>query len=103
MLNLSRSECAEFGEGFCIIWASAGYSAQLSLVPCLAALVSLLFIFLFRGDRSRRARSRRHAWKLVSGAMLLHSALQILSFSLIIHVWRTDERFQPKNTRLGES
>lgn len=44
-----RSECAEFGEMFCVLWSTAGYAAYLSLVPCLASLVSLLFIFLHGG------------------------------------------------------
>jgi hypothetical protein len=44
-----RSECAEFGEKFCVLWSTAGYLAQSCLVPCLAALFSLLFIFLHRG------------------------------------------------------
>ena len=45
----TRSECAEFGEQFCVLWATAGYAAYLSLVPCLASLIGLLFIFLHRG------------------------------------------------------
>jgi hypothetical protein len=45
-----RSECAEFGEKFCVLWSTAGYLAQSCLVPCLAALFSLLFIFLHRGE-----------------------------------------------------
>ncbi len=45
----SRSECQQFGEKFCVLWSTAGYTAQLSLVPCLASLISLLFIFIYRG------------------------------------------------------
>lgn len=48
--QLVRSECTEFGETFCVLWATAGYSAQLALVPCLASLISLLFIFVHRGQ-----------------------------------------------------
>jgi hypothetical protein len=48
-LLMTRSECAEFGEKFCVLWSTAGYLAQSCLVPCLAALFSLLFIFLHRG------------------------------------------------------
>lgn len=44
-----RSECAQFGEGFCVAWSTAGYTVQLALVPCFFALISLLFIFLHRG------------------------------------------------------
>jgi len=47
---VTRSECEELGETFCVLWDSAGYSAQLALVPCLFALVSLLFIFLHQGQ-----------------------------------------------------
>ena len=47
---MDSTECAQFGEGFCILWSTAGYAAQLSLVPCLASLFSLMFIFLYRGE-----------------------------------------------------
>ncbi|ORX38662.1 hypothetical protein BD324DRAFT_650011 [Kockovaella imperatae] len=99
----SRSECAEFGEKFCVLWSTSGYSAQLSLLPCALSLLSLLFIFLKRGERTARARARRHAWKLVSGAMLLHCNLQLLEISLVLHVFRTDDRFAAKNTHLDSS
>ena len=118
--DLLRSECAEFGEKFCVLWATAGYSAQLSLVPCLLSLISLLFIFLHRGSsvyplrwasltncvlgqRTARARARRQQWKLVSVTMLIHCMLQILSIALILHVFRTDERFEAKGSHLGMS
>ncbi|RSH81418.1 hypothetical protein EHS25_006950 [Saitozyma podzolica] len=99
----SRSECEQFGEKFCVLWSTAGYAAQLSLVPCLASLISLLFIFLHRGQRTARARARRQQWKLVSGTMLIHFILQLLSISLILHVFRTDERFEAKGSHLDQS
>ncbi|KAK6910599.1 hypothetical protein I203_104631 [Kwoniella mangroviensis CBS 8507] len=99
----TRSECQQFGEKFCVLWSTAGYSAQLSLVPCLASLISLLFIFLHRGQRTARAKARRQQWKLVSGTMLIHCILQILSISLILHVFRTDERFEAKGSHLDQS
>ncbi|WVR07418.1 hypothetical protein IAU60_004459 [Kwoniella sp. DSM 27419] len=99
----TRSECQQFGEKFCVLWSTAGYSAQLSLVPCLASLISLLFIFLHRGQRTARAKARRKQWKLVSGTMLIHCLLQILSFALILHVFRTDERFEAKGSHLDQS
>jgi hypothetical protein len=34
--------------------------------------------------------------------MLIHSALQIVSIALILHVFRTDERFEAKGSHLGE-
>ncbi|WVQ82018.1 hypothetical protein IAT38_004146 [Cryptococcus sp. DSM 104549] len=99
----TRSECQQFGEKFCVLWSTAGYSAQLSLVPCLASLISLLFIFLHRGERTARAKARRQQWKLVSGTMLIHCVLQILSIALILHVFRTDERFETKGSHLDAS
>ncbi|WVF72655.1 hypothetical protein IAT40_007473 [Kwoniella sp. CBS 6097] len=99
----TRSECQQFGEKFCVLWSTAGYAAQLSLVPCLASLISLLFIFLHRGQRTARAKARRQQWKLVSGTMLIHCILQILSISLILHVFRTDERFEAKGSHLDQS
>ncbi|EIW67364.1 hypothetical protein TREMEDRAFT_69815 [Tremella mesenterica DSM 1558] len=96
----TRSECAQFGEQFCVLWSTAGYAAQSALVPCLVGLFSLLFIFLHRGQRTARARARRQQWKLVSVTMLIHCILQIISFSLILHVFRTDERFETKGSRL---
>ncbi|WRT68275.1 uncharacterized protein IL334_005251 [Kwoniella shivajii] len=99
----TRSECQQFGEKFCVLWSTAGYSAQLSLVPCLASLISLLFIFLHRGQRTARAKARRQQWKLVSGTMIIHCILQILSIALILHVFRTDERFEAKGSHLDQS
>ncbi|ORY35399.1 hypothetical protein BCR39DRAFT_509279 [Naematelia encephala] len=99
----TRSECAEFGEKFCVLWSTAGYSAQLSLVPCLVSLVSLLFIFLHRGQKTARARARRQQWKLVSVTMLIHCLLQILSIALILHVFRTDGRFEARGSHLDKS
>ncbi|CAK9779589.1 hypothetical protein CC85DRAFT_288002 [Cutaneotrichosporon oleaginosum] len=98
----TRSECAQFGESFCVLWSSAGYAAQLALVPCLFAVVSLLFIFLHRGQRTARARARRKQWKLVSGAMLVHCIMQAASVALIVHAFWSDERFQ-RGARLARS
>jgi hypothetical protein len=53
------------------------------------------------GQRTARARARRQQWKLVSGTMLIHFILQLLSISLILHVFRTDERFEAKGSHLG--
>nr|ODN86355.1 hypothetical protein L203_04057 [Cryptococcus depauperatus CBS 7841] len=98
-----RSECQQFGEKFCVLWSTAGYSAQLSLVPCLASLISLLFIFLHRGERTARAKARRQQWKLVSGNMFIHCILQILSIAMILHVFRTDARFETKGSHLDDA
>ncbi|TYJ54022.1 hypothetical protein B9479_005356 [Cryptococcus floricola] len=97
----TRSECQQFGEKFCVLWSTAGYAAQSSLVPCLASLFSLLFIFLHRGERTARAKARRQQWKLVSVTMLIHCLLQVLSIGMILHVFRTDERFESKGSHLG--
>ncbi|WVO22921.1 uncharacterized protein IAS62_004264 [Cryptococcus decagattii] len=99
----TRSECQQFGEKFCVLWSTSGYAAQLSLVPCLASLISLLFIFLHRGERTARAKARRQQWKLVSGTMLIHCLLQVLSIALILHVFRTDARFESKGSHLDHS
>ncbi|BEI86025.1 hypothetical protein CcaverHIS002_0603120 [Cutaneotrichosporon cavernicola] len=98
----TRSECAKFGERFCVLWSSAGYAAQLALVPCFFALVSLLFIFLHRGQRTARAYARRKQWKLVSGAMLVHCIMQLASVGLVVHTFWTDERFE-RDARLARS
>lgn len=50
VILMDRTECERLGEKTCVLWSTAGYAAQLSLVPCLAALISLLFIFLHRGE-----------------------------------------------------
>ena len=98
-----RSECQEFGESFCVLWSTGGYAAQLSLVPCLLSLFSLLFIFLHRGQRTARARARRQQWKLVSISMLVHVILQVLELALILHVYRTDPRFDSSEANLRMS
>ena len=98
-----RSECQEFGESFCVLWSTSGYAAQLSLVPCLMSLFSLLFIFLHRGQRTARARARRQQWKLVSVSMAVHFLLQILALALIVHVYRTDDRFDSSEASLRKS
>jgi len=55
------------------------------------------------GQRTARARARRQQWKLVSGTMTIHFVLQVISFALIAHVFRTDERFETKGSHLGMS
>lgn len=100
--DFSRSECQLFGERFCVIWSTSGYLAQLSLVPCLLALCSLLFIFLHRGQRTARARARRQQWKLVTVTMVIHFILQGVDLGLIAYVFKTDERFDVPGARLRE-
>jgi hypothetical protein len=34
--------------------------------------------------------------------MAIHFVLQVISFALIAHVFRTDERFEAKGSHLGE-
>lgn len=65
----------------------------------------LLRLTLFReiiGERTARAKARRQQWKLVSGTMLIHCLLQVLSIALILHVFRTDARFESKGSHLGK-
>ncbi|KAL7423489.1 hypothetical protein Q5752_001069 [Cryptotrichosporon argae] len=90
----TRSECAQFGEPFCVLWSTAAYAAQLSLVPALGALIALAFIFLHRGHKRARARARRRQWKIVAAAMGIHCVLQVLELALVLHVFRTDARFE---------
>lgn len=54
------------------------------------------------GKRTARAKARRQQWKLVSGTMLIHCLLQVLSIALILHVFRTDARFESKGSHLGK-
>lgn len=66
---------------------------------------NLLRLILLReiiGERTARAKARRQQWKLVSGTMLIHCLLQILSIALILHVFRTDARFESKGSHLGK-
>lgn len=72
-------------------------------MPCLTSLFSLLFIFLHRGQRTARARARRQQWKLVSVSMAVHFVLQVLELALILHVYRTDGRFDSPEANLRES
>lgn len=88
-----ESECRSFGKGFCIRWATAGYAAQLSLFPCLVSLLTLLLITIGVGNKRTRAQRRRGGWKIVSGLMSIHSLLQIVSIGIVLHVYRTDDRF----------
>jgi len=90
----TSSECHQFGQGFCTLWSTAGYAAQLSLVPCLISLIVLLMIAAGVGERQTRARRREGGWKIVSGLMSIHAILQILAVGIIIHVYRTDQRFK---------
>lgn len=87
------SECKTLGQGFCIMWATAGYAAQLSLFPCLVSLITLLLITIGVGSKKTRAQRRRGGWKIVSGLMSIHSVLQIVAIAIILHVYRTDVRF----------
>lgn len=88
-----QSECRALGQHFCILWATAGYAAQLSLFPCLVSFIALLIISIGVGSKQTRAKRRKGGWKIVSGLMSIHSVLQIVSIAIILHVYRTDERF----------
>lgn len=90
----NQSECKLFGEGFCVLWSTAGYMAQLSLVPCVISLIVLLIISLGGGGKKIRAKRRAGGWKIVSSLMGIHAILQIVSVALILHVYRTDDRFK---------
>lgn len=91
---LLSSECRQFGQKFCVLWSTAGYAAQLSLVPCVISLFALLFISLGGGEKRQRAERRKGGWKIVSGLLSIHSVLQIVSVAIVLHVYRTDERFE---------
>ncbi len=39
----------------------------------------------------------------MSGTMLIHFILQLVSIALILHVFRTDERFAARGSHLGKS
>ncbi|KZT41431.1 hypothetical protein SISSUDRAFT_1059373 [Sistotremastrum suecicum HHB10207 ss-3] len=77
-----RSECDHDNGAFCALWDTAGYASQISLGFIVAALLALTV-----GGMTRER--RRSQWKFVAALMFCHSVLQILTMSLVVHLWRT--------------
>jgi len=96
----SPTECdrlREAGEGqFCLLWHSAGYVSQLSVVFGVAGVVSIMAASLSRARR-------RSLWQVVVGLVGLRAASQIASMSLIVHLWRTWDYPAFEGSNLGSS
>ncbi|KAF8515451.1 hypothetical protein JB92DRAFT_2914810 [Gautieria morchelliformis] len=73
-------DCQREVDNYCILWDTAGYASQLSLVFAAAALVSLLVVSTGFSTRSRR----RTAWQGVAALTGLHGALQIITMAIIV-------------------
>jgi len=95
----ARSECQRDGEGFCVLWSTAGYASQLSLIFAFVALVALAVVSFRCSTRARR----RSAWKVVACLVGLHAALQIVAMSIVAHLLRTSKHRFYEGTRLNTS
>ncbi|KAF8586686.1 hypothetical protein K439DRAFT_925543 [Ramaria rubella] len=83
--SVKYRDCQREVDNFCILWNTAGYSSQLSLIFAAAALVALLVVSTGFSTRSRR----RTAWQGVAALTGLHGALQIITMAIIVHLNRT--------------
>lgn len=63
------------------------YAQQLALVFAAAAILATLVVLL--GGRVKR----ESGWRIIAGLLSVHAACLIVSTSLIVHEYRTDDRF----------
>ncbi|GAB1524419.1 hypothetical protein RhiTH_007573 [Rhizoctonia solani] len=95
----SRAACDHDGQSFCVLWTTAGYAMQMSIV---LEVVVLLVLFVVSFRFSTRAR-RRGAWKVIGALTGLQVALQILTMAIVVHLRRTRPRWFHDNTEYGAS
>ncbi|KAJ1300515.1 hypothetical protein OPQ81_005328 [Rhizoctonia solani] len=95
----SRSACDHDGQSFCILWTTAGYAMQMSIV---LEVVVLLVLFVVSFRFSTRAR-RRGAWKVIGAITGLQVALQITTMAIVVHLRRTRPGWFDDNTQYGPS
>jgi len=90
---------AEEHFGFCELWRTSGYLAQLSLIFSIASLIGILVILVppFAGRKRRE-----QGWKLIAGLIGLCVLTECAAASLIAHLYNTDNRFWG-GSRLGTS
>ncbi|KAG8696288.1 hypothetical protein FRC08_007254 [Ceratobasidium sp. 394] len=94
-----RTMCDHDGQAFCILWSTAGYAMQMSIV---FAVITLIVLSIVSFRFSTRAR-RRGAWKIVGALTGLQVALQITAMAIIVHLRRTYPSWFSNNTRYGAS
>jgi len=92
-------DCQHEVDNFCILWHTAGYSSQLSLVFAAAALVALMFISSGFGTHARR----RTAWQGITFLVGLHGALQIIAMAIIVNLHRRSRWPVFKHAKLSSS
>ncbi|CAE6400348.1 unnamed protein product [Rhizoctonia solani] len=95
----SRSACDHAGQSFCILWTTAGYAMQMSIV---LEVVVLLVLFLVSFRFSTRAR-RRGAWKVIGALTGLQVAPQIATMAIVVHLRRTRPGWFDDKTQYGAS
>jgi len=76
-----KDVCEEDNRAFCMLWWTAGYAAELSVVFGAAALLGII---VGVSTRSRR----RRVWRAVAGLETLHAAFKIVAFAIVTDVYR---------------
>jgi len=82
-----EGDCQNEVDNFCILWQTAGYASQYSLVFAAASLVALIFITSGFGTHSRR----RTAWQSITFLVGLHGALQIITMAIVVNLHRRSQ------------
>ncbi|KAG8735717.1 hypothetical protein FRC12_017949 [Ceratobasidium sp. 428] len=95
----SRTMCDHDGQSFCILWSTAGYAMQMSVVFAVITLIALSIVSFRFSTRARR----RGAWKIVGALTGLQVALQITAMAIIVHLRRTRPGWFGDNARYGAS
>ncbi|CAE6497584.1 unnamed protein product [Rhizoctonia solani] len=95
----SRTACDHDGQSFCVLWTTAGYTLQMSIV---LEVVVLLILFVVSFRFSTRAR-RRGAWKVIGALTGLQVVLQIATMAIVVHLRQTRPRWFDDNTQYGAS
>ncbi|OCH84679.1 hypothetical protein OBBRIDRAFT_798878 [Obba rivulosa] len=90
----SLDRCDKENKAFCLIWGTAGYSAELAAGFGAMALLTLLFGVT---THSRR----RRIWRAVAALVAFHVALQLITFSIVTHFYLTNAHPDFEWARLG--
>jgi len=67
---------------FCVLWRTAGYASELSLIFGGAAALAIIFAVTTRS-------TRRRVWRAVAGLEVFHAAFKILCFGLVTGLYHT--------------
>ncbi|KAG8693329.1 hypothetical protein FRC09_010582 [Ceratobasidium sp. 395] len=84
----SRTMCDHDGQSFCILWSTAGYAMQMSVVFAVITLIALSIVSFRFSTRARR----RGAWKIVGALTGLQGLVGTGFAARAGHKWAAGKR-----------